>query len=202
MQLRFALLSLLLAPFAALAVAPQQSQRVVTAPTGRSDILLSVYNEKGHAIFEPMFARPEWVRMRPFAIVLENATSSTIVGLSVHWTYVDRSGVRRTWNVRSDSLFPGGGAPVAPARGKILIVPGAQMSSALVNRGTIAVLPSPATADELTLSSSIMATLDAVIMGDGEVIGPDVNGIVVSIQTREAAVRTLAQAIANAQAAG
>ena len=203
MGVQFSLLAIALLPAILFTMPPQSPSepRVRIAPTGRSELPVMPYNERTHAVFEPLFTDPAWARMRPFAMVLQNLTAHPILTLSVRWTYTHASGKPRTSDFRRDSLFSDGGA-FTPAGTMVLIVPGAVMFSTLVNAGRIQAAPSIEAAEELTLSSNLAASIDAVILGDGEVIGPDLTGTLAWMKAGELAISTVARTAAEAKAAG
>src|SRR5262245_43103972 len=62
--------------FAVVAFAAQRKDKpkMRIQDPGRSEFRLEPYNAQTHSVFEPVFTNPQWAPMRPYAVVLSNAT--------------------------------------------------------------------------------------------------------------------------------
>jgi hypothetical protein len=178
-------LVVLACPIITSAQQPAQLKRFVS-----NQISVANYDDNVHGrYFAGFLADP---RIKRVAIVVTNSSNQPVVAVHVWWKWIDASGkpgqlVQQHNSLVSRSSF------VANARSTVLILPngtaaqtGQRMSGAFGSLG----LPPP-----LLTAPTVTVALDAVILADGEVIGPDDGRLVKELQGQSEAAAKVKQII-------
>jgi hypothetical protein len=172
----------------------QRTQATLT-PFSSEQVGVSVYNEQLHGVtFGPVFRDSG---LKPIALVLTNSAEHAIVALQVRWDWVGLDGKPGSLNQHSDSF--GNGMFIAASRSQVLIVPGAapiNMGNP-ARAGAIAGVPA-----QLRTATRVVVALDAVILADGQVIGPNIQNLTGLLEAKDMAAKMLAQIVADAKGRG
>jgi hypothetical protein len=190
-----------------------QTQPVLTIdPAGEhSRVYLSSMDEATRAVVARKFDfnAPFYRDAKPLSLLLTNASGKSIIALTIGWTAIspDRypfpqySGTDslRGLNgagagMRSWSLATGG--EVARSGERMLVAPGIFIRESLGTGG------GSNAASSFIKVERVTAILDAVVLEDGEVLGPDASGTVDSFRKRKAAIDELLKAIKEGEQSG
>jgi hypothetical protein len=164
------------------------------------------------------FDIPRNQEYKPFTLMLTNASGKAIIALSIRWTWMSGDAIG-CWNSFTDSLQLGGpgsgegiwtrpppaahcwttaeGAEVAHNGERMLVAPCMFIRESLGRPGGTSNLPGG-----LTRAETVSATLDAVVLQDGEVLGPDASGTVDSLRSRKTTIDVLLNAIKTGEQRG
>lgn len=143
--------------------------------------------------------RPNFAVIHSLSVVLRNNGSTNMTGISIHWSWVDSQGNPHTDNQRSDSYFTTT-QPVLPPGGSLILYPGIVMwDQNTPHTSGFGGIPDDL-ATKFAAATQLSATLDAAIMADGTLIGPDQYGFVQYLQDRKNVAGEIADIInANPQ---
>lgn len=189
---------------AGLALAADPVVKVGPSPNAR--VLLSPVPEpqSSDAVLSSIFAGTREV-LRPMSFYLTNQTDQAVVGLNVVWISTDSLGRQKTFRSSSDSFSSGREPrPVIKPGERILVIPGGGWESE-------AMLPAYAQAGHFNpiqmqangyaQAAQVSVRIDALILADGELDGPDVfrlgDDLAARKQAAEAVVAKLTAAKAN-----
>ncbi len=208
----------------------QDSRIIGIDPAGESTrVFLSYMNATAEDSFARIFETPRYLDYKPYALLLTNASGQAIVSVTIRWTGIsaDKSIV---FDSSSDSLMrgmPGGASsmmmsspasrqaqvqqggsfisadgPVVLAAGeRMMVAPGLMASESLAKqRGTAGGSASMPSA--LQSAANVSATLDAVVLEDGTVLGPDASHTVDGLLSRKAAIDFVVRAVRAAEQNG
>jgi hypothetical protein len=170
------------------------SQVSITAPSTPS---LSFGTGAGTpSVLKLEATRPEFVQIRPFAAVLNNASPIAVRGISIHWEWTDGSGNKHTNDQRSDSYYLEG-RDVLGSGSSLIVYPGAMMWDQSTPHVSGGALDPGRIAQSLVGATGISATLDAAILADGTLVGPDEHHFVRTLTERKKVAREVATMILN-----
>jgi hypothetical protein len=209
----------------------QNSRMISIDPAGENTrVYLSYVDATAEDNFARMFEIPRYQDYRPYALLLTNSSRRAIVALTIRWigTSAGKSGV---FDSSIDSLLSGaptGGSsmialqrpipgqtqvqlgqsyqsangPEVIANGeRMLVAPGLFASESVAKvRGTAG--GSSSMPQALQSAESVSATLDAVVLEDGEVLGPDASHTVDALLSRKAAIDGVVSAVRAAEQNG
>jgi len=138
--------------------------------------------------------------MKRLAIIITNSSSSrSAIAAHVRWKWVDVSGKPGELMQQHNGLLNNAGF-VVNARARVLILPdGTATQAGQRMRGVASSLRVP---PALMTALNVTVALDAIILADGEVIGPDQGGLVQELQGRAEAGAKVKDIIEAAQAQG
>ena len=193
-------------------------------------VRLSYMDSAAEANFARMFEIPRYQDYRPYALLLTNNSGKAIVAVTIRWTGLS-SGRVGVFDSSCSSLLsgaPGGGSSMAsilrPAPGqthvqlgqsfvsangpavvadgeRMLVAPGLLAGESLAKqRGTSG--GSSSIPQGLQSAESITATIDAVVLEDGQVLGPDASHTVDGLLSRKAAIDGVVNAVRAAEQRG
>jgi hypothetical protein len=197
-------------------------------PAGASGRVYLSTMAGGEAGFGKLFETPVYQEYRPFAVLLVNGSERNIVALRIKWTvkWGERSGVY-TSGTDSLGLSVGGtgvsaplpmpgqdprsalrlGASYSAAEGvvaapgeRVLGAPGLFVRESLAGQGRsggFASFP-----DAFRTADNVTATLEAVVLEDGEVMGANPQPLIDSLKASKAAVDDLVSRVRAAEANG
>ncbi len=142
-------------------------------------------------------------RLRPFAVVVENATANPVMAITLRWTWTDAAGQIHEHDLRSDGFFHSRRALV-PAGGQIVFTPGAVLPVQTPRQGFVssAIRAGREIENFERAGSRVTVALDAVVFADGEAVGPDRTRTVDYIQARNAAATALGRTVLAMQELG
>lgn len=209
-----------------------QNLHVITIdPAGENTrVYLSYVDATAEVNFARMFEVPMYQEYKPYALLLTNRSGKAIVAVTIRWmgTSAGKLGV---YDSSSSSLLngaPGAGGsmmamrrpvsgqvqvqlgqsyqmangPVVVADGeRMLVAPGLLATESMAKqRGTAG--GSSSMPPALKSAESISATVDAVVLEDGEVLGPDASHTVDGLLSRKAAIDGVVSAVRAAEQRG
>ena len=212
-------------------VMAQNSRMISIDPAGENTrVYLSYVDATAEDNFARMFEIPRYQDYRPYALLLTNSSGKAIVALTIRWigTSAGKSGV---FDSSSDSLLSGaptGGSSMTmlqrPIHGQTQVQLGQSYQSAngpevIANGERMLVAPglfaresvakvrgnaggSSSMPLALQSAESVSATLDAVVLEDGEVLGPDASHTVDALLSRKAAIDGVVSAVRAAERNG
>jgi hypothetical protein len=208
----------------------QDSRTIRIDPAGENtQVFLSYLNATAEDSFAKMFEIPIYQDYRPYALLLTNASGQAMVSVTIRWTgtsaeksiiYDSSSGsllngapggagsmtmlgpASRQAQVQLSGSYQSADGPVVLAAGeRMLVAPGLLVSESLAKQrgraGGSASMP-PA----LRSAESVSATLDAVVLEDGTVLGPDASHTVDGLLARKAAIDWVVRAVRVAEQNG
>jgi hypothetical protein len=167
------------------------AQPAQLTPFVSNKISVSRYDDNLHGrYFGGFFTDP---RMKRLAIVVANSSDQPVIAAHVRWKWIDAVGKPGELVQQHNSLVSSSGF-VVNARSTVLILPDGTATQTGRKSGIGGYLGLPPT---LLTAPTVTVALDAVILADGEVIGPDKGGLVKELQGQaEAAAKV--RAIINA----
>jgi hypothetical protein len=207
-QLAVFLVFLLFAP-----ITWAQTRPVVTIdPSGdHTRVYLSSMDEATRAVVARKFDfnAPMNRDYKPLSLLLTNASGKSIIALTIRWTAISAgmSGYPQYSGIDSLKQLGGPGARVqswSTAMGNEVALSGERMLVApgLFIRESVGTGGSSNMTGSLIKAESVTATLDAVVLQDGEVLGPDESRTVDSFRARKAVIDELLNAIKAGERSG
>jgi hypothetical protein len=221
---------IIVAAFALVCGASAQNTHVIKIDPGgeHAQVCLSYPDAAAENDFARLFEIPRYLDYKPFALLLTNNSGKAVVALTIRWT-ATAAGKSSVFDSSSSSLLsgvPGGmistmmqrpvpgqsqvrvgqsyisASPVVLAGGeRMLVAPGLFARESMVKqRGTAG--GSSGIPRELQSAESISASIDAVVMEDGEVLGPDATHTVDDLVSRKAAIDDVVKAVRAAELGG
>jgi hypothetical protein len=180
-------------------------------------ISATAVNPRTQATFERLFDRPQ---LKPFAeevityadycLLLTNAASQRITGLTAIWEYPHPNQSRPSLNVRrSDSYYFGDNSKgVIPAHSEALIHPKRTIPEAVLDYEGLMFTSTDGTwnglrdIDIMHAAPQVVVTFDTVIFEDGRVLGDDESRTVEFITNRKKAASDIVMLIRRAREDG
>jgi hypothetical protein len=199
-------------------------------PAGEStQVFLSYMDATAEDSFARMFEIPNYQDYKPYALLLTNGSGQAIVSVTIRWT--GRSAEKtiihdsstgsllkgapggtssmttfglpsRQSQVQMSGSYSSADGPVVLAVGeRMLVAPGLLVSESLAKLrgragGSSSMPPTLRSADDIS------ATLDAVVLEDGTVLGPDASRTVDGLLARKAAIDGVVRAVHIAEQNG
>lgn len=181
------LLLILCAPVALLA----QTAKLAPLASG-GQINAAVYNDAAHGSLFPGLDPS----LKRFGVVITNTTNQPVVATQIRWDWTDPDGKPRILIEQKATI--GTYQPIAGANSTFLMLP-RQAPTAPGGRVMSAGFKMPA---GLLTTPTVKVTIDTMILGDGQVIGPDNGHLQARLEARSQAVEMLRQIINAAKAQG
>jgi hypothetical protein len=175
-------------------VAKAQPARLTPFPS--KEIIVANYDDKLHWWTFPGVIRDPG--LKPFAIVITNDTDRPAIAARIQWNWISADGKPRVLTQDHNSLTAAYGS-VVDARSSVLILP----NGMAIQKGSSA-LPRFFFGSHPVANSAtqIQVAVDAIILSDGQVIGPDKTHLGAELQGQAAAAAKLKQIINAAKAQG
>lgn len=215
-----------------IARAQTQSFITIDPAGEHSRVYLSLMDETTRAIVAGKFDfnAPRNQKYKRLALLLTNASGKSIIAITIRWTFISadgssyydscvdslhlslpgsggepgsRVGVQGTSGTAQipvslgKSLSFEGGAEVVRSGQRMLVAPGMFLSESHPGGGSSMALDTA-----MTKAESISATLDTVVLQDGEVLGPDATSTVDSFRVYKATIVELQNAIKEGERNG
>jgi hypothetical protein len=135
--------------------------------------------------------------------VITNRSDRHIVGIAAYWVLTDPSGWEQRSVFLSDSFQVPNFSPIAAPLARCMlgpdgVTPESVILAALDHTGGWIGSASP----PLPAGTKARLTVDAVLFGDGEMVGPDASGLAAHIENRKPAATAVVEAVREAQAQG
>ena len=162
-----------------------------------NEIAVAAYDDNAHGKYFANVFRD--ARLKRLAVVINNSTAQPVIASHVHWKWIGADGKPGELVQENNSLVTLGGF-VADSRSTVLILPDGtatqtgQRPSGMY--GMYRIPPSLLTAPTVTVE------LEAVVLADGEVIGPDKTGLVEEMKGQADAAARVKDIINAARAQG
>jgi hypothetical protein len=204
-----------------------QNPVITIDPAGEhSRVYLSYMDADAQKSFSSAFRTPMLLDQKPYSLLLTNASGKAIVALSIRWTGV-LTDETDFYDSSIDSLMPGGstgsaakmrlpgqprpttpvsigqshtstqGKEVAGIGERMLVAPGLFIRESLGRPGGGSGMP-----EALKKAQMVSATLDTVVLDDGEVLGPDASHMIDSLRARKGVIDMTLNAVRNAEQNG
>jgi hypothetical protein len=172
-----------------------QAQKAQVTPFPSRQISVASYDDKLHWWTFPTAIRDP--ALKPFAVVITNGADQPVIAAHVNWTWIGADGKPRQLVQEHNSLLSTYGY-VVNAKFMVLILP----NGMAIQKGSRP-LPSGFFRSQRTMSATqIHVALDAVILADGQVIGPDNMHLVAELQGQAEAAAMMKAIINAAKAQG
>ena len=137
-------------------------------------------------------------RLKRLAIVVANTSNQPVIAAHVWWKWIDTAGKPGQLVQQHNSIVSSSGF-VVNTRSTVLILPDGTATQVGRSSGIAGYLRLPPT---LLTTPTITVALDAIILADGEVIGPDKGGLVKELQAQADAAARVRDIIIAARAQG
>jgi hypothetical protein len=201
---------LVLLVFAPITGAQTRPAVMIDPASEHSRVYLSLMDEATRTIIAPKFDfnAPLHQDSKRLALLLTNASGKSIIALTIGWTGISADRYPYPQYSGIDSLQLGGtgagvsswssaiGNEVATSGERMIVAPGLFLRESHGTGGGSNM------ASSLINVESLTAALDAVVLQDGEVLGPDKSGTVDSFRKRQAVIDELLKTIKAGEQSG
>ena len=173
-----------------------KAQPAQLTPFPSKEITVANYDDKLHWWTFPGVIRDP--ALKPFAIVITNSTDRPVIAARIQWNWIGGDGKPHMETQDHNSLTSAYGSLVN-ARSSVLILP----NGMAIQKGA-APLPSFffRSRQSANPATQIHVAVDAIILSDGQVIGPDKTHLAAELQGQAEAAAKLKQIINAAKAQG
>jgi hypothetical protein len=171
-----------------------QAQTVRLTPFPSKLITVASYDDKLH-----WWTFPDAVRdaaMKPFAIVVTNSTDMPVIAAHVQWNWISADGKPHTL-VQEHNGLSVPYASIVKAKSVSLILP----NGVVIQKGSRPI-PFLKRSQRSATATDIHVSLDAIVLADGQVIGPDKNHLIADLQGEAEAAATMKTIINAAKTQG
>jgi hypothetical protein len=155
-----------------------------------------------HTEFAPFFIEPGFKRLEPYAFVLTNSSDWPVQVLTIRWTMKNTEGKEYTMDVSTDNFFVNAG-PVAAAGDQLLITPTAMLPQAQAD-SRVGFSKEMALRDAESMEAAVecTASVDTLILSNGDLYGPDLSKTLQSIEGRDRAIELILNTMQDRQELG
>jgi len=186
----------------------QQAPKVQMPASPTPDITVTPFDAARFPSFGNVFTADK-AGLEAESFVLTNNSDKPIAGIDVEWVITDNDGRRRPLNFESDRFQSPMARAIAEGHDVLLVAPGTFLSESTqkwidsgASHGGVSASVTSGGGTEFSDAAQISVSIDCVIFGDGEVVGPNLMRFTDEIQARPVAANTVVEKVQSALNAG